>query len=36
MIPAPAASDHQWDSFWASLTFELVDAAGRASTDSGR
>jgi hypothetical protein len=36
MIPTAAGSDHQWDSFWASLTFELGDAAARASTDSGR
>jgi hypothetical protein len=36
MIPATAGSDYQWDSFWASLTFELADAANRASTDSGR
>ena len=26
MIPAPAGSDSQWASYWASLTFELADA----------
>jgi len=34
MIPAPAGSDSQWASFWASLTFELADAAPRAVTSS--
>jgi len=30
MVPAPAGSDSQWASFWASLTFELGDIeAGR-------
>ncbi len=31
MIPAPAASDVQWSSFWASLTFELPGGAATAS-----
>ncbi|MEO7270739.1 MAG: hypothetical protein ABIX28_00630, partial [Vicinamibacterales bacterium] len=34
MIPAPAGSDSQWASFWASLTFELGDPAPRAVTSS--
>jgi uncharacterized GH25 family protein len=34
MIPAPAGSDSQWASFWASLTFELPDASPRAVTSS--
>ena len=34
MIPAPPGSDSQWASFWASLTFELGDAAPRAVTAS--
>jgi uncharacterized GH25 family protein len=34
MIPAAAGSDHQWESFWASLTFEMPDGAGRAATSS--
>ena len=34
MIPAPAGSDSQWASYWASLTFELADAAPRAVTSS--
>jgi hypothetical protein len=36
MMPAAGATDHEWDSFWASLTFELPDAATRAETASGR
>ena len=32
MMPAPAGSDSQWASFWASLTFELADAAPRRSS----
>jgi len=32
MIPAPSGSDSQWASYWASLTFELADAAPRAVT----
>jgi uncharacterized GH25 family protein len=32
MIPAPAGSESQWASFWASLTFDLPDPAGRAGT----
>ncbi len=31
MIPAPAGSASDWASFWASLTFELPPASGRAS-----
>jgi len=34
MIPAPAGSDSQWASYWASLTFELADPAPRAVTSS--
>jgi uncharacterized GH25 family protein len=30
MIPAPAGHDVDWESFWASLTFELPDADGPA------
>ena len=36
MIPAPAGTDSQWESFWASLTFELADAANRLGTASSR
>ena len=36
MIPAPAGTDSQWESFWASLTFELADAANRIGTASSR
>ena len=36
MIPAAGATDHEWDSFWASLTFELPDAAGGPATASQR
>jgi uncharacterized GH25 family protein len=36
MIPASAASDHEWDSFWASLTFELPHAGIRSETAGGR
>jgi hypothetical protein len=36
MIPAAPGSDHQWESFWASLTFELPDAVNRSVTESGR
>ena len=36
MIPAAGATDHEWDSFWASLTFELPAAAARVDTASGR
>jgi hypothetical protein len=27
MIPAPTGADHEWESFWASLTFQLAQAA---------
>ena len=36
MIPAPAGTDSQWESFWASLTFELADAPNRIGTASSR
>jgi uncharacterized GH25 family protein len=36
MIPAPAGAASQWESFWASLTFELPDAASRAGAASSR
>ena len=36
MIPAPAGTDSQWESFWASLTVELADAANRIGTASSR
>ena len=35
MMPAPAGSQADWQSFWASLTFDLPDAA-RVSTASSR
>jgi uncharacterized GH25 family protein len=31
MIPASSGATHEWDSFWASLTFELPDGAGSRS-----
>lgn len=34
MIPAPAGSDSQWASYWASLTFELADATPQAIPSS--
>jgi len=34
MIPAPDGSASQWASYWASLTFELADAAPRSMTSS--
>ena len=36
MIPAPAGSESQWASFWASLTFDLPDPAHRAATSTSR
>lgn len=36
MISAANGSDHQWDSFWASLTFDLSDATGRAVPSAAR
>ncbi len=35
MIPAPAGMERQWDSFWASLTFELGDDVSRGVSSSG-
>ena len=28
MVPAPAGTERDWDSFWASLTFQLADGTG--------
>jgi hypothetical protein len=36
MIPAAAGADHEWDSFWASLTFEMGEASGSAGPSSQR
>lgn len=36
MIPAVAGSDHQWDSFWASLTFDLSGEPGGATAPAQR
>ena len=30
MVPAPADSNADWASYWASLTFELQAGAGKA------
>ena len=32
MVPAPAGSDADWASFWASLTFELKSSAMGVAT----
>jgi uncharacterized GH25 family protein len=32
MVPAPAGSDAEWASFWASLTFELKGSGSRTAT----
>ena len=34
MVPAPAGTERDWDSFWASLTFQLAD--GTRGTSSSR
>ena len=36
MMPAAAGSDHQWDSLWASLTFEMAEADARPASSSQR
>lgn len=35
MIPAPAGADAEWQSFWASLTFDLPDGVAKVAHDAG-